>query len=63
MNQNMNNVFTILTANLSAHVVAFTDVASPIMAIGVSSVSFLWILYKFKNEKRIYKDKHKEDSE
>tara|TARA_R110000796_G_scaffold127546_1_gene242869 strand:+ start:205 stop:429 length:225 start_codon:yes stop_codon:yes gene_type:complete len=53
----MSNTLSVLTANISAHVVAFTTLASPLLAIAVSVVSLMWIYYKFKNEKQKF-DNH-----
>ena len=52
----MSNTLSVLTANISAHVVAFTTVVSPLLAIAVSVVSLMWIYYKFKNEKKKFEN-------
>ncbi len=45
-------VVPILSINATNWIVTSTQLLAPILALAVSAVSFLWVLYKFKNEKR-----------
>jgi hypothetical protein len=48
------NILGVTSANLVTWTGVLTQILTPLSAFAVSVVSFCYVLYKFKNEKRKY---------